>query len=240
MLIMLGRSEDCPIFAQGGIGMEGFPETMRRWLKKVKDLPLFGSMAEDLMTLIDLLSDYSRGVYKNLPRGVLIAAVVGLGYALCPIDLILDIIPFAGYLDDAAILFLLLDFFIARDILRYRRWKTELQGKGLLALRENQSAEIRQQIGNLCLAAAYLTENKQIRLLLCDPGEDKVPLRCRSVLADIAADQLKALGVDTWEDIGSFYSDVFRDPRINWSKLGQRPFMPEYDPQAKTDDFVIN
>lgn len=219
--------------------MEGFLETMRRWVEKVKDIPLLGAMAEDLVTLVELLTDYRRGVYKNLPRGVLIAAVIGLGYALCPIDLILDIIPFAGYLDDAAILFLLLDFFIARDILRYRRWKTELQGRGLLALRENQSAEIRQQIGNLCLAAAFLTENKQIRLLLCDPGETKVPLRCRSVLTDIAAEQLNALGVDTWEEIGSFYTDLFRDPRIPWSKLGPRPFMPEYDPQAKTDDFVI-
>ena len=218
--------------------MEGFLKKVKIWLGKVQDLPLFGSMAEDLMTLIDLLSDYRRGIYKNLPRGVIIAAAIGLGYALCPIDLILDIIPFAGYLDDAAILFLLLDFFIARDILRYRSWKKELQSKGLIALREKQTAEILGKIGQRRLAAAFLTEEKQIRLLLCGAGEAKKPLRCQSVLTDIAEGQLNTLGVESWEEIGSFYTDVFRDPRFAWSVLGPRPFMPEYDPGAKTDDFV--
>lgn len=219
--------------------MEGFLDKVKSWLGKVRGAPLFGAMAEDLITLIDLLRDYSRGVYKNLPKGVIIAAVIGLGYALCPIDLILDVIPFAGYLDDAAILMLLLDFFIARDILRYRSWKKELQGKGLLALREKQKTEIMKKIGTRRLAAAYLTEEKKIRLLLCEEGERKKPLRCESVLTDIAGEQLSALGVESWEDIGGFYTEVFRDPRIPWSALGPRPFMPEYDPGARTDDFVV-
>ena len=219
--------------------MEGFLNKVRSWLGRVRNVPLFGAMAEDLVTLMDLLSDYSRGVYKNLPRGVIIAAAVSLGYALCPIDLILDVIPFAGYLDDAAILMLLMDFFIARDILRYRGWKAELQGKGRLALREKEAAQMRKIVGTKRLAAACLTEEKKIRLLLCGSGETKKPLRCESVLTDIAGEQLKALGLDSWEDIGAFYTEVFRDPRIPWSALGARPFMPEYDPRAKTDEFII-
>ena len=219
--------------------MEGFLKKVQSWLGRVSNVPLLGSMAEDLATLIDLLRDYSRGIYKNLPRGVMIAAAIALGYALCPIDLILDVIPIAGYLDDAAILMLLLDFFIARDILRYRSWKSELQGKGRLALREKQVAKIRETIGSRCLAAAYLTEDRKIRLLLCGSRETKKPLRCESMLTDIAEEQLASLGMESWEDIGHFYTEVFQDPRFAWSALGPRPFMPEYDPQAKTDDFVI-
>ncbi len=219
--------------------MEGFLDKVRSWLGRVGNVPLLGSMAEDLATLIDLLSDYRRGVYKKVPRGVLIAAAIGLGYALCPIDLILDVIPFAGYLDDAAILMLLLDFFIARDILRYRGWKAELQGRGRLALRENQREEIRKRIGTKSLAAAYLTEERKIRLLLCGSGEKKKPLRCESTLMELPAEQLAGLELDSREDIGAFYTEVFQDPRIPWSVLGPRPFMPEYDPQAKTDAFVI-
>ena len=218
--------------------MDGFLKKVKIWLGKVQDLPLFGSMAEDLITLLDLLADYSRGIYKNLPRGVIIAAAVGLGYALFPIDFILDVIPFVGYLDDAAILMLLLDFFIARDISRYRTWKQELQSKGLSALREKQTAEILETIGKKRLAAAYLTESRQLRLLLCDAAETRKPLRCRSVLTDIPGEQLAALGAESWEDIGQFYTELFRDSRFSWSVLGMRPFMPEYDPQAKTDDFV--
>lgn len=219
--------------------MDKFLKQMKTWLGKVRHLPLFGSMAEDLLTLIDLLCDYRAGIYRNLPKGVLIASAVALGYALCPIDLILDIIPLAGYLDDAAILMLLLDFFVARDLLRYRTWKQGLQDKGLAALRENCLREILAAIGSQRLAAAFLTEKKLLKLLLCDPGERVKPLRCRCVLTNIPLDKLTALGAEGWEAIGAFYTQVFRDPRLPWSALGERPFMPEYDEQAKTDDFVV-
>lgn len=219
--------------------MEKFLKQVRSWLGKVQKLPLFGSMAEDLVTLLDMLSDYRRGVYRDLPKGVLIAGAVGLGYALCPIDLILDVIPFAGYLDDAAILMLLLDFFIARDLLRYRSWKEALQEKGLRALRENCAADILKLLDKRHLAAAFLTEEKKIRLLLCTPGDKRKPLPCKAKLTDIPEEKLTALGAESWEAIGQFYTELFRDPRITWSYLGARPFMPEYDPQAKTDDFVI-
>ena len=220
--------------------MEKFLTSTKRWLGKVTNVPLFGSMADDLITLIDMLMDYHQGFYKNLPRGILIAAIIALGYALCPVDLILDIIPFVGFLDDAAILMLMLDFFIARDILNYRNWRSRIWDRGRLALREKQAAELISVMGKEHLAAAYLTEEKQIRLLLCSDTAAKTPLRCRSLLADIPLAQLASLGMESWEDIGAFYTEVFQHPRIPWSALGPRPFMPEYDPQAKTDDFVID
>ncbi len=220
--------------------MDGFLRKMRIWLEKVRNLPLFGGLAEDLLTLIDLLGDYRRGLYRSLPKGVIMASAAALGYALCPIDLILDVIPLAGYLDDAAILMLLLDFFVARDLMRYRSWKQGLQERGLYALRENCTLEILTFIGKQRLAAAFLTEKKQLRLLLCDPGESSKPLRCRAILADIPSDTLAALGAESWDAIGAFYTQVFRDSRIPWSALGPRPFMPEYDRQANTDDFVVS
>ena len=219
--------------------MDGFLKKVRAWLSRVKHTPVLGSMAEDLLALLDLLTDYRAGIYRDLPKGVFIAAAIGLGYALCPIDLILDIIPFAGLLDDAAILMLLLDFFIARDIQRYRSWKTGLQSRGLYALRESCAGDLLALIGAKNLAAAFLTEKKQIRLLLSDPADNRHPLPCKSLVTGIPTDRLAALGADSWEAIGQFYTEVFRDPRFSWSHLGSRPFMPEYDPQAKTDDFVI-
>ena len=219
--------------------MDSFLKKVKTWLGRVRNTPILGSMAEDLMTLLDLLADYRAGIYRDLPKGVFLAAAIGLGYALCPIDLILDIIPFAGYLDDAAILMLLLDFFIARDILRYRNWKKGLQSRGLYALRERCTEDILALVGTKNLAAAFLTEKKQLRLLLSDPEDTRHPLPCKSLVTGIPGEQLTSLGAESWEAIGQFYTDIFRDPRISWSHLGTRPFMPEYDPQANTDDFVI-
>ena len=219
--------------------MDSFLKKVKLWLGKVRHAPVLGSMAEDLMTLIDLMTDYRAGIYRNLPKGVFLSAVFGLGYALFPVDLILDIIPIAGYLDDAAILMLLLDFFIARDIARYRSWKTGLQSRGLYALRESCTADLLALMGEKHLAAAFLTEKQQLRLLLSQPEDTRHPLPCESRVIGIPKDQLTALGADSWEAIGQFYTEVFRDPRIRWSHLGPRPFMPEYDPQAHCDDFVI-
>lgn len=219
--------------------MDSFLKKVKSWLNRVKNAPILGSMAEDLVTLLDLLTDYRKGIYRDLPKGVFIAASIGLGYALFPVDLILDIIPFAGYLDDAAILMLLLDFFIARDILRYRSWKSGLQSRGLYALREQCTGDILALIGEKHLAAAFLTEKQQVRLLLSQPGDHRMPLPCTSLVTGIPRDRLVALGAEGWEAVGQFYTDVFRDSRIPWSHLGPRPFMPEYDPQASTDDFLM-
>jgi len=219
--------------------VDGFLKKVKSWLGRVSNTPVIGSMAGDLLTLLDLMADYRAGIYRDLPKGVFIAGAIGLGYALCPIDLILDIIPFAGYLDDAAILMLLLDFFIARDILQYRNWKTGLQSRGLYALREQCVSDLLALIGPRKLAAAYLTEKQQLRLLLSQPADVRHPLPCQSLVTGIPQDALKALGADSWEAVGAFYTQVFRDPRFPWSPLGPRPFMPEYDPQANTDDFVI-
>ena len=219
--------------------MDSFLKKVKAWLGRVRNAPLLGSMAEDLMTLIDLLTDFRAGIYRDLPKGVFIAAAIGLGYALCPIDLILDIIPFAGYLDDAAILMLLLDLLVARDIQRYSTWKKGLQSRGLYALRETVTDDLLKLIGEKHLAAAFLTDKKQVRLLLSQPGDSRHPLPCRSLVTGIPGDRLTALGADSWEALGQFYTDIFRDPRIPWSHLGPRPFMPEYDPRANTDDFLI-
>lgn len=219
--------------------MDSFLKKVKSWLNRVKNAPILGSMAEDLVTLLDLLTDYRKGIYRDLPKGVFIAASIGLGYALFPVDLILDIIPFAGYLDDAAILMLLLDFFIARDILRYRSWKSGLQSRGLYALREQCTGDILALIGEKHLAAAFLTDKQQVRLLLSQPGDHRMPLPCTSLVTGIPRDRLAALGAEGWEAVGQFYTDVFRDSRIPWSHLGPRPFMPEYDPQASTDNFLM-
>ena len=219
--------------------MDRFLKALRRWAGKIKNIPLLGALADDLVTLLDMLKDCTTGCYRKLPRGLMAATVIALGYALSPIDLIPDLIPFAGFLDDAAILALLLEFCIAGDLLRYRAWRDGLREKGLDALRENLLREILSALGEDRLAAAFLTEQKEIRLLICSAQQTQPPLHCRSQLLMPPLEQLENLGVTDWEQLGAFFTRVFETGNLPWSVLGPRPFRPEYDPDTTTDEFII-
>ncbi len=219
--------------------MEAFLKKLKAWLGRWQRIPFLGSLAEDLLTALDMLGDYHRGAYRSIPRGSIIALVIGLGYALSPIDLVLDIIPVAGLLDDAALLGLMLEFGMAGDLLRYRSWRDPLRQRGREVLRSEQARALQTLIGAAPLGAAFLTENKQIRLLLCLEDGGELPIPCREELAPIPEQQLTALGVESWEELGEFYTGVFRDTGFTWSSLGPKPFMPDYDPRANTGEFRI-
>lgn len=219
--------------------MEAFLKKLKSWLIRWRRLPFLGPLAEDLLTALDLARDYSRGVYRSIPRGSVLALILGLAYALSPVDLLLDVIPVAGLLDDAALLALLLEFGIAGDLTRYRAWRDPLRLKGREVLRSEQARALQAAAGKMPLGAALLTEQKEIRLLLCLENTGSLPIPCREVLCPIPEQQLSALGVESWEELGEFYTGVFRDTGFSWSSLGPRPFMPEYDPRANTGEFRI-
>lgn len=65
---------------------------------------------EDIKTYFQMLGDVFTGRYKNIPVGTIAAIVGTLLYVLSPVDLIPDFIPVVGYLDDAAMLALCLNF----------------------------------------------------------------------------------------------------------------------------------
>jgi uncharacterized membrane protein YkvA (DUF1232 family) len=46
--------------------------------------------------------------HEDVPLWVKASIIAALGYFICPIDAVPDIIPFAGYLDDLAVLTLLI------------------------------------------------------------------------------------------------------------------------------------
>jgi uncharacterized membrane protein YkvA (DUF1232 family) len=105
--------------------MEKFLEKVALWLEKIRSTPVLGSLVEDLITMTQLVSDCLKGIYEELPRGTVIGILAALFYAFSPVDLILDIIPFAGYLDDAAVISLILELGLARDLMQYRDWKRQ-------------------------------------------------------------------------------------------------------------------
>ena len=218
--------------------MEKFLEKVALWLEKIRSTPVLGSLVEDLITMTQLVSDCLKGIYEELPRGTVIGILAALFYAFSPIDLILDIIPFAGYLDDAAVISLILELGLARDLMQYRDWKRQKRLEAIEACRRDMVGELLDAIGENDLAAAYLTEDRRIRLLLAKPGDLSRPLPCRTRYVAIDEARLAALDLADWEQLGDFFSQLFRDSRFRWSRFGRQPFRPEYACQID-DAFIL-
>lgn len=82
----------------------------------------FGEYAEYIPLFFEMLKDVFSKKYKEVPVGSIAAIICTLLYILSPIDLILDIIPVIGWLDDIFILGLCISF-VKKDVDKYKQWK---------------------------------------------------------------------------------------------------------------------
>ncbi|MDA3845105.1 MAG: YkvA family protein [Vallitaleaceae bacterium] len=91
-------------------------------LDKTKNIPVLGAMVEDIRILSAMVRDYISKKYVKIPVASIVMAVSALIYIVSPIDLIPDIIPGIGYLDDAAVMHFVIQA-LHNDIQTYRDWK---------------------------------------------------------------------------------------------------------------------
>lgn len=84
--------------------------------------PAFAQIAEALDTAIRLLRAYARGDYRQIPYRSLLALTAGLVYFVSPFDAIPDFLVTIGFIDDLAVLTLVLRQ-IERDLSTFRAWQ---------------------------------------------------------------------------------------------------------------------
>lgn len=84
---------------------------------------------EDGRMLVALVRDYRAGNYRGALRWTIAAAAFALIYVLNPFDLVPDVLPFVGAVDDASVIGACL-MLIERDLHKYRDWKIGQAGGG--------------------------------------------------------------------------------------------------------------
>jgi uncharacterized membrane protein YkvA (DUF1232 family) len=77
---------------------------------------------EDGKVLTALVKDWRTGKYRQALYGTIAAVVFGLIYVFNPLDLVPDVLPILGALDDATVIGALL-MLVERDLRKYRSWK---------------------------------------------------------------------------------------------------------------------
>ena len=83
---------------------ETLGQLLNRVKEKMKSLPMVGTVLSNVPTMFKLVSSYYKGEYSNISRGNLIFIISALSYLISPIDLIPDLIPVVGLLDDMAVI----------------------------------------------------------------------------------------------------------------------------------------
>lgn len=90
--------------------------------KKLIVIPKIGKTLAMAPTFIELVRDYIKKEYTEIPLGSIIAVLSALIYIFAPLDAIPDTIPGAGIIDDALVLNVCLKL-VKSDIDEYLEWK---------------------------------------------------------------------------------------------------------------------
>lgn len=85
---------------------------------------------EDAKLLIALIKDYRASKYRQVPYGIIAAAVFALLYVFNPFDLVPDVLPFVGAVDDATVIGACL-LMMEQDLNKFRHWKEGQAGDQL-------------------------------------------------------------------------------------------------------------
>ena len=89
-------------------------------VEKIMSNGTLSKFLKDVKVYFRMLSDVFSRRYTRVPKGTVAAIIGSLLYVLSPVDLIPDVIPVIGYLDDAAVLALCLKF-VKHDVDEYKR-----------------------------------------------------------------------------------------------------------------------
>jgi uncharacterized membrane protein YkvA (DUF1232 family) len=77
---------------------------------------------EDVKLLLSLIKDYWTGRYRDIPGWSIAVIVFTLLYVINPFDMIPDIIPGVGQLDDIAVILTCL-YLVEHVLQDYKKWK---------------------------------------------------------------------------------------------------------------------
>lgn len=103
-------------------------DLLRKTERKLKRVPFIGKELSLVWTLIELVRSYAKKEYTDIPYFSVVAIVSALLYLLTPIDMIPDVLPFVGHVDDLAVI-TFCKTLIETDIKSFVQWRSQFEGK---------------------------------------------------------------------------------------------------------------
>jgi len=99
-----------------------FPMKLIRLTPKLTEMPAL------VRTAPAMFRDLFARRYRQLPAATIVGGILGLAYLINPFDLIPDILPIVGIVDDTLIVGIFLTL-LGRDVKKYLLWKNSYEPK---------------------------------------------------------------------------------------------------------------
>lgn len=96
-------------------------DLLARTKTKLEENKELKSIFDDVRIIVELIKDYTNGVYRNLSKNSIILVIISLLYLINPLDIIPDML-FGGFIDDAAVIAYILKR-ISSELELYKEWK---------------------------------------------------------------------------------------------------------------------
>ncbi len=107
-------------------GTEDRDMDIRRVHERAQDiedkLPKLRQWMGQARLMLSMVVDYVKGRYREVPYWAISATALALLYVLNPVDILPDLLPGIGYLDDATVVAFCLKL-MERELDKYRQWK---------------------------------------------------------------------------------------------------------------------
>ena len=97
-------------------------------MKLIRLTPKLTEMPTLLRTAPAMFRDLFACQYRQIPAATILGGILGLAYLINPFDIIPDVLPIVGVVDDTLVVGIFLTF-LGRDVKKYLLWKNSYEPK---------------------------------------------------------------------------------------------------------------
>ena len=216
-----------------------FKTKFESFLKKVKRVPVLGNVIDDITCMVELVESYVKKEYTAIPKGTIVSIVAVLIYLLSPIDIVPDAIPVLGYMDDAALVLLVLSFGVDHDLDKYREVVAKHRISALEKFEDLLASEIQTFLEDMYLAAAIWDKKRIVKLLISSEQQAEMPIECNVKEVNVPLTQFAEYEVESENDIVRSLTRILNSDSIRWVKNAGKKVYLEPDFSEEWNNYII-
>ncbi len=223
---------------------EKFKIKFEAFLHKANDIPVLGNVIDDVLSMYQLVESYVKREYTDIPLTSIISILAALMYVVSPIDLIPDFIPVVGYLDDVAVVTLVLSLGVSHDLKKYKLWQEKLRDNAIEELEEQVGGAILELLDDRALGALILSNDETVRVYAVEDIEEE-PYRSTVYSINLPVNILKEMYLEKEEDYIAFLNGVIAKTEFEWSPVGKldaihEAFIHRYENYFDVEEGVLD